>query len=200
MHFDQEVRRQRKLRKLRTRWRRRAQWLDCYKHRCSPAASRLFYCREGYWVLLVMVLHPTTASVVATQPWYWWGVGAALGSGLLLFDTLAANTAIVFGEDQAVHPLRSVVLTMGAYFNVALSFAPVWMHLESSKAPWCERVITAVYPSVRTLSTVGPDATPGPTWGKFLIVGELLVGVYFLATVLAIYVNRAAGNRERRHQ
>jgi hypothetical protein len=125
------------------------------------------------------------------------GVAAAIVSGLLLGDTLAANTAIVFGGIKGINALRSIVLTTGAYFNVGLSFAPAWALLDCSAEPiWWKRVVTAIYQSVRTLATVGPEGNVTQWWGKLITTLEVLVGVYFLATILATYVT-LAGNRER---
>jgi hypothetical protein len=117
-----------------------------------------------------------------------------------LFDTVVVNTAIVYSTGRGIHPLRSAVL-MNAYLNVALCFGPWWLYLNWKAGSPVARVMTAVYQSLLTLATVGPDVgsdAPITAPGKLLVTVELLVGVYFLIVIPAIYVSWATGRRQSR--
>jgi hypothetical protein len=110
---------------------------------------------------------------------------------LIGLDILVVNTSIVFVTGRAVNPLRSALFTIIGYFNLGLAFVPLWIALCSptNSSAW-DRLTTATYESVRTLSTAGPTIELGP-WGRVLAIAELVIGVYFLVMVFAIYASWA---------
>ena len=119
----------------------------------------------------------------------WVAVPVALYIGL---EILVANTVIVFLTGGPISPLRSAVLTLVGYFNLAQSFATLWVLLSSNMTdPVLGQVVAAVYQSVRVLATAGPSVEM-PTLGqKALSIVEMLVGIYFLVVIFAIYASWA---------
>ncbi len=108
------------------------------------------------------------------------------------FDILVANTVIVFLTGGAVSPLRSAILTLLGYFNLAQSFAAFWILLSGDEAASVpDRVLTGVYDSVRVLATAGPPMERLTPSQKGLAVVEMLIGIYFLVIIFAIYASWA---------
>jgi hypothetical protein len=180
-------------------WYRAAEWLRYYSDERSASVfgglCRYFDYREGRFViartgvlvvLLGVALHyPTVHACIATT--------AVFFAFYFVADALVANTSVVFVSGSLINPLRSVVLTLGTYFDLALGFAVGWVvlvHDDASYGLW-ERGTTAVYESLRTLATVGPERPPVWLAGKLLVMAELLVGIYFVAIIIAIYASWA---------
>jgi hypothetical protein len=82
---------------------------------------------------------------------------------------------------------------MCTYFDMALCFAVPWPWLvrDDRGCAWWERATTATYESLRTLATVGPENSPDRWIGKVLVIAELLVGIYFVAVIIATYASWA---------
>jgi hypothetical protein len=160
--------------------------------RCSP-----FRERKGLLVLCEMLVLAALNGAIACSPRVAW---AAIPLAVYIgFDILVANTVIVFLTGGAVSPLRSAILTLGGYFNVAQAFAAFWILLSGDKtASVRDRVLTGIYESVRVLATAGPPAesmTPGQ---KALAVVEMLLGIYFLVVIFAIYASWATARPVRK--
>jgi hypothetical protein len=173
-------------------WRKFEDWLRWYFHKGRPVAWRCspFKERKGWLVICELLMLAVLNAGVAWSPRVGWAaVPLAVYIGV---DILIANTVIVFLTGMGISPLRSVILTMFGYFNVALSFATLWiLLLGDGSAHVHGRVLTAVYHSVRTLATAGPpmeNPTPGQ---EVLAVVEMLIGIYFLVVIFAIYASWA---------
>ena len=173
-------------------WGRIEDWLRWYFHTGRPIAWRYlpFRERKGLLVLCELLLLAALNAAIAWSPYVaWLAVPIAVYVG---FDILVANTVIVFLTGGAVSPLRSAVLTLVGYFNLAQSFAGLWILLSCDRTDSVSgRVLTAVYQSVRTLATAGlPIERPTPG-EKILAIVEMLIGIYFLVVIFAIYASWA---------
>ena len=173
-------------------WQKDEYGLRWYFENGRPVAwpSSPFRDRKGWLVICELLILGGLNAGVALAPWFGWAaVPLAVWIGM---DILIANTVIVFLTGRAISPLRSAILTMFGYFNVALSFATGWiLLLGDSGGSVFRRVLTAVYHSVRTLATAGSpmdNPTPGQ---EALSVLEMLIGVYFLVIIFAIYASWA---------
>lgn len=173
-------------------WEAVEDWLRWYSLTGRPVAWRRspFRERKGLLVLCEMLGLSGLNALIAWSPCSaWLAVPAVVYIGL---DILVANTVIVFLTGGAVSPLRSAVLTLLGYFNVAQSFAAFWILLSrDNPASVLDRVVTGVYQSVRTLATVGPSIDALTLGQKMLAVLEMLTGVYFLVIIFAIYASWA---------
>jgi hypothetical protein len=174
-----------------SRWRSYAGWLRWYADNWTPAELiPWFKNREGYFVLL-----RTGIFLGLNYAALWCPVAAVVFAIYFLLDALVVNTTYVFVPSTSrpslppIHPLRSALLTIVTYLNVAMAFAVAWLWVGhgATMSTW-ERIVDAVYQSLRTLATVGPES-PACTWGMKLLIGaELLVGIYFVAIILAGYL------------
>jgi hypothetical protein len=174
-------------------WYRWSERLRCYTTQCTLSALPCFESREGWFVmfragvfiglLVVALLYcPAMAGVIAFY---------------FIADALLVNTSIVFVSGSPLSPLRSVVLTIFTYLSLALGFAVGWVWLvgdDKTRTLW-DRATNAAYESLRTIATVGPEKSPVWPVGKLLVMAELLVGIYFVAIVIAIYASWARTGR-----
>lgn len=170
----------------RGRWGRVEHALRWWADRGSPGAWPFVRGREGFWVLLRLLLLGVALCGAAHQ----WYVPAMVGvSTLLGADLLVANTSIVLRRDpRPINVLRSHVLTFIGYVSLPLVFSPYWLWLlDFPGTPFC-RSVDATWQSIRTLTTTGPDVTL--TSGARVLAGaETFVGIYFLVTIIATYVS-----------
>jgi hypothetical protein len=183
------------------KWRRREEWLRSYSANRSARVlcglCRFFDYREGWFVvvrtvlLFGILLGELCTDCLAVH------ILAGIIALYLLLDALAVNTSYVFLTGSPISPVRSVLLTMGTYLDLALCFAVpwVWIVRDNKSCPVLERAITATYESLRTLATLGPENPPDWWAGRLLVVSEILVGIYFVAVVVAIYVSWARTGR-----
>ena len=89
--------------------------------------------------------------------------------------------------------LRSVVLTMIGYVSLAIAFVPTWivLCLTDGEGAW-PRIIAGIYQSVRTLTSAGPESDPPrplTAAAKVLASVEMLLGIYFVAVIIASYLS-----------
>jgi hypothetical protein len=148
----------------------------------------------------MLVLLNCSASLWFKTAWWWIAFAPVILAALLLADVLLANTAIVFvtglhSGRRPLNPLRSVALTFAGYVSAAIAFSVFWVPFISASASdrmpsVSERMVESIYRGIRVLSPDGLDAGLSTT-AKLLAGLEMLVGVYFLAILLAIYVSWA---------
>ena len=151
---------------------------------------RLIGCQEtpARWVLLIFpALFLVMAYLVSAYPeilWLRWVCGVF--TAYIIADYLLANTAIAYVTRSPKNPLRSVILTLGVFANVALGFS-VWHALQASSFAPTLTFVSAIYFSFTTIATVGyGDITPRSPLAQLTVVSEIMVGVYLLAVILAV--------------
>jgi hypothetical protein len=182
------------LRKERARaiWCRIACGLTFYAQRVSPAGFfPCFYSREGRVVFLEFVILLVCNVVAATSAK---AAPIAVAVAILVgLDILLVNTTIAFVTGRpalVIHPLRSAIFTVCGYFNLALAFGTWWITLGyDDRAP--DRILTAAYQSLRTQATLGPDGSVESWWGRGLVMIQVIIGIYFVVMILAIYASWA---------
>jgi hypothetical protein len=122
---------------------------------------------------------------------------ACLFALLGILEILLVNTSVAFETRNPADPLRTVILSLFSFLQIAVGFAVFYAALSerfkfdtSSNAPARFDEISAVYYSLVTLVTLGyGDIHPktDASLAQFLVIGELLVGLYFLAVLVAIF-------------
>jgi hypothetical protein len=89
---------------------------------------------------------------------------------------------------------------MIAYVSLALSFVPFWLWLHDFPSPalgvWGagERTLDALWQSIRTMTTAGPEGTLC-RGAKVLATVESVIGIYFLSIIVAGYVSWLQGGK-----
>jgi len=143
-----------------------------YSEHCTLSALPCFESREGWFVLMRTVVLIGLVFLALRCPEV-----AAFVAAYFILDALTVNTTYVFVTGSPINALRSALLTIVTYLDLALGFAAGWVWLGQHQGDAWERVITAVYQSVRTLATVGPENDLSKV-GELLVITELLVGIY----------------------
>lgn len=117
---------------------------------------------------------------------------AVLFAAFVILDLLAYNTRVAFITQHPQAPLRSVAYGVVGFALIASSFAALFLSLvRNDFDPQCLKTVSAIYFSFVTLATLGyGDIHPkvGATAAQFVVVAELLVGLFFLAAVLVTLV------------
>lgn len=151
----------------------------------------LFDGREGWFVLSRGVL-----LLAALRPAYHWaGPWRALPvvfAVWMLVDILLYNTSSVFVTGRERDLLRSIVIAMLSYLQIALVFAifngPLQAEFVRPLSPF-----QGFYFSMITVTTIGyGDLHPCPTaWrAQLLACLEAVIGIYYLVVLVAVIVTR----------
>jgi voltage-gated potassium channel len=102
---------------------------------------------------------------------------------------------VAFISRFPAHQIRTVVLTLLAFVTVALVFSTLYLTVASDFIPRKLDLAQAVYFSFVTISTLGygdiHPHTENAIAAQMLVVTELIVGLYFLAIILAIVTSWA---------
>jgi hypothetical protein len=101
-------------------------------------------------------------------------------------DIILVNVSITFTSKFPANRLRSVVLTLVGYVQVILIYAYIYATMGKSWFPEYQAVRQAVYFSFGTIFTVGyGNLNPKDLLPCFVVVSELVLGLFFVVTVLA---------------
>lgn len=110
----------------------------------------------------------------------------------LVLDIVAVNTSIAFTTRSPTNPLRTAILTLLAFFSVALAFSVLFALMPYCFKPPLNHPVNAAYFSFITITTTGyGDIKPlSKEWlPQFAIIVEIIISVYFLVILLAIISN-----------
>ena len=113
---------------------------------------------------------------------------------VVLLDVLLTATSVAFISRFPTHPLRSVLFAIASFALVGISFGVFYASIPEGFAHDNSQMtlgsLDATYFSFVTIATLGyGDIHPavGSVVAKLLVICEILVGLYFLAILLAIY-------------
>jgi Ion channel len=111
-------------------------------------------------------------------------------------DILLANTSITFTSRFPAHPIRSVLYSVLGYVQIALSFALFFLALGPRHFAETVSPAASIFYSFTTIATVGyGDLKPTTVFARLLVILELLVGLFFVAIILAQVAGWATRSR-----
>lgn len=120
-------------------------------------------------------------------------LGVAAGcliSAFIIIDTLLGTTSVAFFTRFPAHPLRTVVLSLFSFLLIVSSFGTFFKALSSSFCREIEGTVDAIYFSFVTITTLGyGEIEPISPTSKFVVIFELIVGLYFLVILLSIFAS-----------
>ncbi len=171
-------------------WKTIGELLRRYGQEWSPAASKLFVYREGWYLLfrfvLLCVLFVLISSELNT-----WNIIILMATVYMLLDLLIANTSFSFVTMKPINSLRSFLLTLFAFTHVIIAYGIFFkFYGEQFNSNMCG--FQVLYFSTVTITTLGyGDFVPikSGTMAQILVVLELLTGLFFLTGVLARIIN-----------
>ncbi len=121
---------------------------------------------------------------------------AAFVATYTIFDALVERTSVAFVSRFPTHPVRTMLISVLIFVNVALAFGVLYALNGSQFKPELNSV-RALYFSFVTISTLGyGDIRPhAEAWAaQLMVVTELTVGLYMVAVILAVFVGWATLN------
>lgn len=127
----------------------------------------------------------------AGSPWAW--AGALIGATIVV-DLLAYNAMIAFVTQHPQVPMRNAVYGLAGFALVALGYAVFYVGMVPASFSRRLDIKEAIYFSFVTIATVGyGDIYPkrDATAAQFLVVCEILTGLFYLAALLATMVGWA---------
>jgi hypothetical protein len=163
-------------------------------------AGRYLIARFGVLVLLLIL-----ASYLPTSPCLRISLTVVLSlfALFLLFDILISNTSAAFVSRFPASALRTVVFIAFAFVQITIVFAVLYVLFGEFNRQL--NPISATYFSTVTITTLGyGDIFLLETaWmGQVIVVCQLVIGVYFLGTLLAViatWVNAPPGTPHPSH-
>jgi hypothetical protein len=111
-------------------------------------------------------------------------------------DIFVTNVSIAFTSRFPANPIRSVLYSIAGYVQIALSFAFFYVALGSDH--FCKNVtaVGSIFYSFGTIATVGyGDLSPSTNVARLLVVLELILGLSFVAIILAQVAGWATKSR-----
>jgi hypothetical protein len=171
-------------------WRTIRELLCRYGQEWSPAASKLFVYREGWYLLSRFALLCILLVLISSEP-NTWNIMILIATVYMLFDLLIANTSFSFVTMKPINSLRSFSLTLFAFTHVIIAYGIFFkFYGEQFNSNMSDSQV--LYFSTVTITTLGyGDFVPikSGTMAQILVVLELLTGLFFLTGVLARIIN-----------
>lgn len=173
------------------RWERIATFFRRYEQEWSLTARKFFVYREG-WYLLVRVVILGTLFMMITTDVNIKNILILILAAYFLLDLLIVNTSIAFVTMAPISSLRSFLLTFFAFTHIIVAFGIFYkFYGDQFNAIMCDSQI--LYFSTITITTLGyGDFVPSRsgTMVQILVIKEVLTGLFFVAGVLARVINR----------
>jgi len=111
-------------------------------------------------------------------------------------DIFVTNVSITFTSRFPANPIRSVLYSLVGYVQIALSFAFFYVALGSDHFSKKVDAVGSVFYSFGTIATVGyGDLSPSTDLARVLVVLELILGLFFVAIILAQVAGWATKSR-----
>jgi hypothetical protein len=170
-------------------WESAERLLKQYSTKWCIAGSLGFGEAPGLYLTLVSLVFligvPCAVSAVPSWPRTLIGVAAIL----YILDSVLVNTSVAFVSRRPENRLRSVVLTMFAFFNLIVAFSALYAWLGDHFLPGVGSLEAAFFLSVTTAATIGGAEKPIAGTGKLLMSFQLGTTLYFLTVIVATIIN-----------
>lgn len=147
------------------------------------------------FLLAVIIAWPLLSALPSIIRWLLSAVLLALAIWRFI-DIFVTNISITFTSRFPANPIRSVLYSLVGYVQIALSFAFFYVVLGSDH--FCKEVsaVGSIFYSFATIATVGyGDLSPSTNLARLLVVLELILGLFFVAIVLAQVAGWATKSR-----
>lgn len=148
--------------------------------------------------MFLLVIIPVWPLLSALSPY----VSRPLSALLLVLaiwgfiDIFVTNISITFTSRFPANPIRSVVYSLVGYIQIALSFAFFYVALGSDSFGKEVGAVASIFYSFGTIATVGHgDLSPTTHLARLLVVLELILGLFFVAIILAQVAGWATKSR-----
>lgn len=172
------------------RWKKVENFFESYERKYSPASWDCCLWREGWYLLLRFIIVCGIFYVITTELNIR-NIIFIVITGLLLFDLLVANASVAFVTMKPLNRLRSFLLTLFAFTHLIIAFAIFYKFFgdQFNSTTMCNTQL--IYFSAVTITTLGyGDYLPTGAVTQWLVVFQLLTGIFFLTGVLSRIISK----------
>ncbi len=177
------------------RWEEIESLFSRYEREWSPAAWKCFVYREGSYLLLRFIalcifLYFITDKLDPKN------LAILILTSYMLLDILISNTSVAFVTMKPINTLRSFFLTLFSFLHLIIAYSVFYKFFgDQFNTTMCNTQI--IYFSTVTITTLGyGDYAPTGLGTQWLVVFQLLTGVFFLAGVLARIISLKRNSTE----
>src|SRR5262245_45332653 len=168
-------------------------WAEClleqYSTKWCIAGLLGFGEAPGVYLTLVSLVFVIGVSCAVSAVPSWPRTLFAVAAIFYIADFVLVNTSVAFVTRRPENRLRSVVLTMFAFFNLIVAFSALYAWLGDHFLPGVGSLEAAFFLSVTTAATIGGAEKPIDGTGKLLMSVQLGTTLYFLTVIVATIIN-----------
>jgi hypothetical protein len=151
--------------------------------------------REGYFVFFRFSFLIGLYLTAFYLPSYWWlKILLTTVAGYLIAEMFVLPTSIAFGGILHMRTLRALVFVFFNYISISLAFGVLYVTLCRSSFNIDPDLVDLAYFSFTTMTALGlGDITPvrHTLLVRFLLVSEVLIGLYFWAVLVGTIISSA---------
>jgi hypothetical protein len=149
--------------------------------------------RKGYFILLrlVFLIGLYVAAFYMPLP-AWSKISLSIITTYLIADMFMLPTSYAFGGIPHILPLRALVFVFGNYISICIAYGLLYVILCRSSFNIDPGLVDLAYFSFTTITALGlGDVSPArhTLLVKFLVVSELLIGLYFWAVLVGMIIS-----------
>ena len=152
--------------------------------------------REGYFVSLRFIFLISLYLAAFYLPSYSrLGILMTIVAGYSIADMFLLPTSIVFGGTPAMRPLRALTFVFITYISIAIAFGVLYITLCRSSFNITLEIINPIYSSFSIMTTLGTgdmSLARQAMLVRFMIISEVMIGIYFWAVVVGIIISWTA--------
>jgi hypothetical protein len=116
-------------------------------------------------------------------------------AGYSIADMILLPTSIVFSGTPDMRPLRALTFVFITYISIAITFGVLYITLCRSSFNINPEIINPIYSSFSIMTTIGTgdmSLARQAVLARFLIISEILIGIYFWAVLIGIIISLRA--------
>ena len=179
-------------------WQRLESFLRNYERAYAPIRwvhhwGGLTKGRQGYFILLRFAFLVGLYVAAFYLPLYGWSkISLAFIAIYLIADMFMLPTSYAFGGIPRMRPLRALVFVFFNYVSISVAFGLLYVTLCRSSFNIDPDLIDLPYFSFTTMTALGlGDIIPArhTIFVRFLIVSEVLIGLYFWAVLVGMIIS-----------
>lgn len=152
--------------------------------------------REGYFILFRFIFLIALYLAAFSLPSYsWLEILITITAGYLIADMFLLPTSLAFGGIHAMRPLRAVVFVFITYVSISVAFGILYVTLCRSSFSVHLRITDLIYFSFTTITALGAEGISPARQAvlvRFIIIAEVLTGLYFWAVVVGLIISWSA--------
>jgi hypothetical protein len=190
-------------------WQKMESFLRNYEEAYTPVHwfrswGGLTRAREGRFVLLRLLFLVGLYMAAFYVPLHLWSkIPLTCVAVFLIADMFVLPTSYVFGGIAPLLPLRAMFFVFMHYISIMTAFGLLYVTLCRSSFAIDPDLFDLAYFSGTTMTALGlGDITPirHAVLVRFLVVSEVLIGLYFWAVLVGIIISWAGKETDRRRR